>query len=210
MIQMKRIVKLIGIVILYGILMTGCGRNSDVESSGVDTAANQIVDFHGIRFSIPAYYTIFEETLTEDNRSYYTGSFSKELSALAFTAQDMELGVSKEEFYSIWDTLKQSISEVAMNKFFEGADASTIESSDMNVADLPGWTISGMSEIDGVPCTTRVCIVFDIYNNKGICITLMYRNDAVFDYDFDGDYQKILESAVPITKETIDGLVYRE
>lgn len=160
-----------------------------VRRSGFDPATNQTIDFHGIRFSFPAYFDVKDYESTEDYVHYYPEVLEYYCS-LQF--RSVEADITEAEFLERRPTI--------VNNMTEGREGYTlISSEEKNFAGLYGWVIGERSE----DATIHTAFVFNPQSKAAICIIMVYDSNDQSNYDYDGDFLKILDSAKNLTPTVI-------
>lgn len=179
-------------------------ENSDIDAnnseisvrtvSGFDQSTNQTIGFGGMTFSFPSYFDELYHEDSSDTRMHYYPSEENTHCSLIFTAIDTSL--SQEDFNS-------KKAEIASNILNNEENAKDIKSEAVTIAGLSGWRMSYSCPIPTDPSTTYVvnlCFVFNPENQKIIQILNVFDSDDTTNYDYVGDYNKIIQAATISTE----------
>lgn len=159
------------------------------SESGFDETANQMINIHGIQFSIPVYY--IKEDSTEDSIHYYLEG-KRDYCLLSFKAEDADM--TQENFDIARPTLDDQVIKIATE--IEGDDAELVNAENILIAGVSGRKITcSIKAEDGITTTVHVGVVFNADNNKVISVWHIYKFVDQINYDCDGDFTKILQSA---------------
>lgn len=159
--------------------------------SGFDEETNQTIVFHGIEFSFPSYFDVCHEDSTENDMTYYPEEKDYYCS-LRFSATE-NLEFSAEDF-----DVKKSLMALELAKQIQeiyGEDSREIKSEAIAIAGLPGWTLSCIAADGDDPSTTNCSFVYLSDAHKMITVLLDYTYYDESNYDYSGDYEKIIQSA---------------
>lgn len=197
---MKRSLLRITLTALCLLLLTACGSKDQEESPeqlGFNEETNQTITFHGINFSIPAYYDFLDPSSTETQLRYYPEN-ENYASQLWLYAEDTD--ITPADFRAG----KQAAVEGVIEMTFASTDADyTKESSeDVTVAGLSGWHITFSAQLDKTSGTGHAVIIHSIYAKKIIMILQLTDSSDQSDFDYDADFIKILESATLVKEES--------
>lgn len=154
-----------------------------VRRSGFDPATNQTLDFHGIRFSFPAYFDVKDYESTEDYVHFYPEVLEYYCS-LKFTANETDF--TEETFDERMRTAANDVIESW------GGDGTFQEYS---IAGFSGGILFNEKEVDDLLHVQREAIAFNPKTKEIIVITVQYDSNDQSNYDYDGDFLKILDSA---------------
>lgn len=170
------------------------GRNV----SGFDTKTNQTIAWCGIDFSVPSYFDVLDKGSTKTWMTFYP---EKEDYYSSIMFQSQEFSGTEEDFKSQIPTIVESI------KDGDGfANMELQKSEEISIAGLPGWTITyskSNADGDGVISTGRSSFAYNIKTGEIVLISCVYDSNDQSQYDYLGDYQKILETA-KLLAEPID------
>lgn len=154
--------------------------------SGFNISTNQTITFCGIIFSFPDYFDELEsETISSDYAHYYPKEKDYYCS-LIFSASDTEF--SQSEF----DNNK---SEIANEYIKEQGSIENINSASATIAGLSGWSISYVTTDPENPTTVNLHFAFNPVYQKIVVILLAFDSHDLSNYDYIGDYNKVLQSA---------------
>lgn len=170
------------------------GRNV----SGFDTKTNQTITWHGIEFSFPSYFNVLDEGSSENWMSYYPEE-EEYYASLLFQSQ--EYSGTEEDFNSSIPSIVEDILE--RDSF---ANKKVQKSEEILIAGLQGWTIifSGSdTDGDGVTSSGSYSFAYNIDTGNIVTIFCIYDSNDQSQYDYIGDYKKVLESAKLLAEETI-------
>ena len=153
----------------------------------------------GIDFSFPAYFNVLDKDSTETWMHYYP---EEEDYYASIEFRSVEYLGTEDDFYSELPSMLKSTLD---SKDFANKELQKSEKT--SIAGLPGWTITH-SEFDtngdGVTFTGIDSFVYNINTGKIISISISYNSDDKSQYDYLGDYKKVLEtSSVPVAEETL-------
>lgn len=161
--------------------LTEPAKNSEV--------ATQTISFAGINFPIPAYYDFKDPKSTEINVYYYPQNEDYS-SSILLTAYESR--VTPAEFKAG----KQALVDDFMENVGNNASETSIE--DITVAGLSGLHVSFSVQEENVLATGHLVLINNIYESNLIMILQMHDSKDQSDHDYDGDFNKILESATLI------------
>lgn len=153
--------------------------------SGFDFATNQTIVFCGLNFSFPEYYNVCDEASTNTYRHYYPAE-EDYYSSLRFSAEDTEF--SQADF----DDAKSAIAENILEQLQQNG-ASEFSSESIMISDISGWSISYIVANDTIS-TENFAFLFNPNNKKIITISQGYGSNDKSNYDYTGDYKRIIES----------------
>lgn len=158
--------------------------------SGFDTKTNQTITWCGIDFSFPSYFDVLDKGSTKTWTTYYP---EKEDYYSSIMFQSQEFSGTEEDFKSQIPSIVEGI------KAGDGfANMELQKSEEISIAGLPGWTITySKSNADGddVISTGRTSFAYNIKTSEIVLISCVYDSNDKSQYDYLGDYQKILETA---------------
>lgn len=157
--------------------------------SGFDPATNQTITLGGITFSFPAYYDVLDEESTEQQRSYYPKP-KNYYASLVFSVEYAELSQSD------FDNMKSEIADAIIDTLKESGGISQVQSESTTIAGLSAWSISCVSESLFISSPVRWSFVFNPESKAMVYIMHSHDSTDQSNYDYIGDYCKVLESAV--------------
>ena len=164
---------------------------------GFDEATNQKLSFCGIDFSLPAYFDVLSEDSTETYKLYYPET-KDYYATLIFQCAD--LSATQEDFDSVYlsstvDSMIASLESGAENR---NQIIEYSKSEKTTIARMSGWiiTFSLKDKDNGVPSYGSVALVYNINTEQIITILCGYESKDQSNYDYLGDYEKMLKSAV--------------
>lgn len=167
--------------------------------SGFDAKTNKTVTLGGIDFSFPSYFDVLDKGSTETWITYYPKEEDYYASILF---QSQEFSGTQEDFDSQIPSIVKSTLET---EYF--ANTEIQKSEKISIAGLPGWTITfskSDTNGDGVISTGSYSFAYNINTGKVVMITCVYDSNDKSQYDYLGDYKKVLEtSTVLIAEETL-------
>lgn len=165
---------------------SGVSGNRDV--SGFDTKTNQTIKWCGIDFSFPSYFNVVHEDSTETWLHYYPEE-EEYYASLMFQSEEL---TETQEFFN------SSIPYIVESTLSGGpfANADIKKSEKISIAGLPGWIITfSITDTDGVISTGSYSFVYNINAKKAAMITCFYDSNDQSQYDYLGDFNKVLETA---------------
>jgi|GEM_PF-209181 len=164
---------------------------------GFDEATNQKLSFCGIDFSMPAYFDVLSEDSTETYKLYYPET-KDYYATLIF--QCAGLSATQDDFDSVYlsstvDSMIASLESGAENR---NQIIEYSKSEKTTIARMSGWiiTFSLKDKDNGVPSYGSVALVYNINTEQIITILCGYESKDQSNYDYLGDYEKMLKSAV--------------
>lgn len=163
-------------------------RNIYEKISGYDESTNQTVVFEGTQFSIPSYFDVRDEKSTDTWVHYYPEEKDYYCS-LIFQSEKVDW--SEEEFNSN----KSNLDSTLMDSVTRNKDMELIKSEDVTIAGMPGFFVCYSETETQSPAVVNVCFLYDSNNHKIILIeeTKDYNDES--NYDYTGDFEKIVKSA---------------
>jgi len=166
---------------------------SDRNISGFNQKTNQTLSFYGIDFSFPSYFDVLSEDSTETKKIFYPKK-TEYYASLEFNCVDFS--GTQEDFNNKIPTVVDS---VMGNEAYKNAK---IQKSEKNtIAGMPGWTLSFLIQDKDKVSPASYSFVYNKNVKKIIGIFCVYDNNDQSNYDYLGDYVKILETAVLSPKE---------
>lgn len=168
--------------------------SSDRTVSGFDTKTNKTITWGGIGFSLPSYFDVLDKGSTENWMHYYPDE-EDYYASIVFRSTEY-LG-TEEDFYSQIPSMLKSILD---SKDFANKELQNSEK--VSIAGLPGWTITYFESDkgDGVISTGIDSFVYNINTGEVIAISLSYDSNDKSQYDYLGDYKKVLKTAKFLTE----------
>ncbi len=184
--------------------MEASGVSGGRNVSGFDTKTNQTITWCGIDFAFPYYYNVLDEGSTETWITYYPKEEDYYASILF---QSQEFSGTEKDFQSQIPSIVDSTLD---GDFFVTTEIQ--KSEEISIAGLPGWTITfSGSDTDGggVITTGSYSFACNINTGKIVMITCIYDSNDQSQYDYLGDYKKVLETA-KLSAEALDlnGVLY--
>jgi hypothetical protein len=158
------------------------------DVNGFDLKTNQMITWCGINFSFPAYFNVLHDDSTETWITYYP---KEEDYYASLMFQSEELSETQELF-------NLSIPYIVESTLGGGpfANADIIKSEEISIAGLPGWIITfSITDPDGIISTGSYSFVYNINAKKVAMITCGYDSKDQSQYDYLGDFYKVLETA---------------
>lgn len=151
---------------------------------------NQELVFGGLKFSFPAHFDTLKEGATETEVCYYP---SEEICycSLVFFQEDTDLS------QIVFDNYKSSVADNYLKSMRkrEGMKITEVTSEEMTVAGLSGWTISFVAlHSDNTQSMVNYTYIFNPENNKIVYVLQTYGDNDQSNYDYVGDYKKILQN----------------
>lgn len=169
-------------------IQSGASGGRDV--SGFDLKTNQAIAWCGIDFSFPSYFNVLDKRSTETWMTYFP---EEEEFYASLMFQSQEFSGTQEEFIEAIPNIVESTME---GEYF--ATASIQKSEEISIAGLPGWTIT-YSEVDtdgdGVSTNGSYSFAYNKNTGKVAMITCIFDSNDRSQYDYLGDYSKVLEGA---------------
>lgn len=166
------------------------GVSGDRNISGFDSKTNQKITWGGIEFSFPSYFDVLDEGSTDTSISYYPKEEDYYASLLF---QMVEFTGTQEDFNNLIPSI--------LDNTFNGDDSANTEilvSEEITIAGLPGWTTTyskSDKEVVGVTSTGTYSFIYNVNTEKIVMITCFYDSDDQSQFDYLGDYKKVLETA---------------
>lgn|GEM_PF-1935436 len=166
-------------------------RGSNTRNvSGFDIKTNNKINWCGIEFTFPSYFDVLEKGATETFTTYYP---KREDYYASLIFQSMDFSGGQEDF----NNQKHSIFESILNTDYF-ADAKIQKSEEISIAGLPGWTFTfskSDNEEDAIISTGSYSFVYNQDVGKIAIISCIYDSKDQSQYDYLGDYKKVLETA---------------
>lgn len=166
------------------------GVAGDRDVSGFDTKTNQTITWCGIDISFPSYFNVLNENSSETWMDFYP---EEEDYYASLMFQSEEFSGTQEEFNSAIPSIVESTLE---GDYF--ANTEIQKSEEISIAGLPGWTItySGAdADGDGDISTGSYSFAYNIDTGKVAMISCIYDSNDQSQYDYLGDYKKVLKTA---------------
>ena len=170
--------------------MESSGVSGGRNVSGFDIKANQTITWCGIDFSVPSYFDVLDEGSTETLIHYYP---KEEDYYASIMFQMVEFTGTQEDFNN---QIPSIIDSTMDGDYF--ANRELQKSEEISIAGLPGWTITysvSDTEGDGVISTVSHSFTYNINTGKIVVISCSYDDNDQSQYDYLGDYKKVLETA---------------
>ncbi|MDR1590815.1 MAG: GYF domain-containing protein [Puniceicoccales bacterium] len=156
-------------------------RNRTV--SGFNKETNRSLSFYGIDFSFPAYFDVLGNDSTDTKKHYYPEKLEY-YATLLFFCED--LTVSQESFNAQKSVVVSNIMERI------GDDAKIQKSESATIAGMSGWTLTCKT----TGSTLNYSFAYNVSKGKLIFVYLVYDDKDKSNYDYLGDYAKILKTAI--------------
>lgn len=166
------------------------GVSSDRNVSGFDSKSNNTITWGGINFSFPSYFDMLYEGSTEKLMHYYPEE-KDYYASLLFQTEDFS--GTQEDFNNARPNIVESTLEIA-----KISNSDLKKSEEITIAGLPGWTITYTrpdTDGDGSTSTISYSFAYNIDTGKVVMITCTYDSNDKSQYDYLGDYQKVLKAA---------------
>lgn len=177
------------------------GVSSGRNVSGFDTITNQTITWCGIDFSFPSYFDVLDKGSTETWMTYYP---KKEDYYASIMFQSQEFSGTQEYFNSRIPSIVKSTIDSA---YF--ANTKLQKSEETSIAGLLGWTITfSKSDTDGVISTGSYSFAYNANIGKIAMITCVYDSKDQSQYDYLGDYKKVLETAKLLAEPSVYDFAY--
>jgi hypothetical protein len=167
------------------------GVSSGSTVSGFDTKTNKTITLGGIDFSLPSYFDVLDKGSMETWMHYYP---EEEDYYVSIVFESKEFLGTQEDFNSKVPSIVNSILD-SNNKELQ-------KSEKISIAGLPGWTIkyTESSKGDGVISTGIESFVYNRNTGKIVIVSCFYDSIDKSQYDYLGDYKKVLETAKLLTE----------
>lgn len=172
--------------------------DSNRTISGYDVKTNHIIDWHGVLFSLPSYFDTLDDGATEEWMTYYPEPENYYASLLF---QSYAFGGTNSEFEEM---LPSVVSSILAGDYF--ASATILQSEALTIAGLQGWTISfQIADEDDAGEFSAGGYSFAFHENAGtiVLVSFVYDSKDQSRYDYMGDYQKLLSTAILAGTETV-------
>lgn len=160
--------------------------------SGFDQSTNQKISFYGFEFYFPAYYDVKSKDSTDSEIEFYPEEETY-YSSLEFIAQD--INSSQEIFEQKRSSFSNDVKKSLIKNYKEIVD---FESSNTTIAGLPGLSVSWKVPDENTGEIIAHCAASWVLNKAGtklICIIQLYDENDASEYDYVGDYKKVLQYA---------------
>lgn len=164
--------------------------------SGFNELTNQTIAFHGIEFSVPSYFDVQDEQSTDTFLHYYPAEKDYYCS-LIFVSEDVS--ITQSHFDENRAVLDDSFLQII------GDDATLVDSKNVDIAGRSGRIISCTAKNDNDITIYHFGVVYISESKTLISIREIYDSNDQSRYDYDGDFTKILESAILLPQESLDG-----
>lgn len=155
--------------------------------SGFDEATNQKLSFGGIDFSFPSYFDVLADDSNESKVHYYPKE-KNYFASLAFESEDSS--TSQGEF----DKNKEVLAEYILANYLKPVfndNAELLKSEDIIIAGNSGKILIYGNEDSALGYS----FIFNANEKKIIGVLLTYDSKDMSNYDYMGDYEKILATA---------------
>lgn len=165
-------------------------QNVETSINGFDIKNNQTLQWCGIDFSFPSYYDVLDDNSYDGWMMYYPKE-EEYYSSLLFQSQ--EYYGSTEQFRSIVSSIVES-----KLKSEEFTNAEIYYSKSTSIAELPGWIFSYSiaDQNDGIITSGISSFIYNESVGKIAVISCMYDSIDQSEYDYLGDFEKILETSI--------------
>lgn len=164
------------------------GVAGDRDVSGFDTKTNQTITWCGIEFSFPSYFDVLDEDSSETWMHYYPEE-KEYYASLVFQSEEF---TETQEFFN--SSIPYIVESTMDDDYFANADIK--KSEEISITGLPGWIITfSKTDTDGVISTGSYSFVYNINAEKIAMITCIYDSNDQSQYDYLGDFNKVLETA---------------
>lgn len=164
----------------------------DTETIGFDTKTNKTITWGGIDFFFPSYFDVLDKDSTDTWKHYYPEE-KDYYASIMFEIQ--EFSGTQEDFNS---SITYIVKSTLDTEYF--ANKEILKSEEISIAGLPGWTITfSESHTDGVISTGRYSFAYNINTGKVVMISCTYDSNDESQYDYLGDYEKVLKTAKLVT-----------
>jgi mRNA-degrading endonuclease RelE of RelBE toxin-antitoxin system len=155
--------------------------------SGYDLKTNKKFVWGEIEFSIPSYFDLLQNESGKTSRKYYP-SEENYYASLSF---DIQVYTETRDYFT--NNFDANINEILNGKEF--ANAKIMNSESIKISDLPGWTVSlNLYENDNIVSKGIITFIYNIDIEKIIIISCFFDSIDDSQYDYLGDYNKILEN----------------
>lgn len=174
-------------------VMEASGVSGGRTVSGFDTKTNKTITWGGIEFSFPSYFNVLDKGSTETWMTYYPEEEDYYASILF---QTQEFSGTQEYFNSRIPSIVKSTLDLFAN-------AEIQKSEKISIAGLPGWTITytqSDTKGDGVTSTGSYSFAYNINTGEVVQISCIYDSNDRSQYDYLGDYKKVLKTAKLLTE----------
>lgn len=162
------------------------GRNI----SGFDMKTNKTINWYGIDFSFPSYFDMLHEDSTDIWMTYYPEE-EEYYASLMFQSEEF---LETQDFFNL--SIPYIVESTLSGSVF--AESEIQKSEEVLIAGLSGWLIT-FSEIptdtDDVVTNGIYSFVYNINTKKIVMLTCIYDSNDQSEYDYLGDYKKMLETA---------------
>lgn len=164
--------------------------------SGFNPKTNQTITWCGVDFSFPSYFDVLQEDSTEVWTTYYPHE-ENYYASLMFQSSGLLEEEGSTDSQSSFNASLPNIIEATFysGKFFTGLTIT--KSENIEIAGLSGWIVEYISSTNekGKYSIGSYAITYNPVAKKILMINCVYDSDDKSRYDYQGDYQKMLETA---------------
>lgn len=165
----------------------------DRNISGFNQKTNQTLSFYGVDFSFPSYFDALSDDSTKTRKIFYPKSTdcsaNLEFSCIDFSG-------TQEDFNNKIPAMIDSLMGSSAFK-----NATFLKSQNATIAGMSGWTLTFLIPDKETVAPGSYSFFYNKHVGKIIGILCGYDSEDHSNYDYSGDYLKILETAVLSPKE---------
>lgn len=161
----------------------------DRSISGYNASTNQTLSWCGVDFSFPSYFNMLQKE--SESWFYYYPEQEGYYASLMFQSEDF--AYTEEDFVSFLP----SIIDATFNNNDDNPYAEILESREVKIAGLPGWTVKYIQEHEDKRnySSGYYSIAYNPAVEKVMILSCLFDNIDESKLDYLGDYDKMIESA---------------
>lgn len=163
--------------------------------SGFDPDTNQTLSLAGFEFQFPAYYDVLSEDSTDRYKCYYPEE-TYYFSCVFFTYEHVENWTQEifDDWLSAFEADPTRISELYEATEL-GEEDEILKAERVTIAGLPGWVFIYADYRQDNDDYIAYALTFDADNKNVIRIVTIYESHDTSNYDYLGDFEKIVATA---------------
>lgn len=169
-------------------LLNETTEDSGRTISGYNLSSNQTITIDGLSITIPAYFDVKDELSTAQYMHFYP-SVEEYYCSLIVTAESLEIDKST------FETMKNDLVTALIESW--GENIIDTKLAEININNLNGVRFSCIDAAD-IPSLLNGCIIFNPDTNAVITIIQSFDGNDASNYDYVGDFEKLLNSIQPI------------
>ncbi len=169
-------------------LLNETTEDSGRTISGYNLSSNQTITIGGLSIAIPAYFDVKDELSTAQYMHFYP-SIEEYYCSLIVTAESLE--IDNPTFETVKNDLVTALIESC------GENIIDTKLAEINISNLNGVRFSCIDAAE-IPSLLNGCIIFNPDTKAVITIIQSFDGNDVSNYDYVGDFEKLLNSIQPI------------